>query len=194
MKRPNEECGPSGVFVIQKPRSLQGSNPVVCARVTRRRDNGLARLAPGLRSCRRFTLLESTWTESSQDFGTRFCSRKITTWGTCLAEGCVYPLSQFRIVVLSQPMILATSVCSNPKSSRLFRIACPMVLISVGYALSLGFLSFKRTRQKSNATSTTRTRTRGQGDQNNSRSFSTVRQILAAKSRNPVQLGAKPIR
>lgn len=66
--------------------------------------------------------------------------------------GNVCPFSQFRIVVLSQPMIFATSFCSNPKSSRLSRIASPIVLTTFGYALSLGFLPFNRTRQKSNAT------------------------------------------
>jgi hypothetical protein len=72
-----------------------------------------------------------------------------------LAEGCVCPLSQFRIVVLSQPMIFATSFCRNPKSNRRLRIASPMVVTSFGYALSLGFFPFRRTRQKSNATSAT---------------------------------------
>ena len=113
------------------------------------------KLSTGLRSCQRFTFLESTRTESSQDFGPRLCARKITTWAMCLVEGCVCPLSQFRIVVLSQPMIFATSFCNNPKSNRRLRIASPMVSTSFGYRLSLGFFPLNRTRQKSNATSTT---------------------------------------
>jgi hypothetical protein len=68
-------------------------------------------------------------------------------------QGDAWPFSQLRTLVLSHPIIFATSPCFSPKSSRRFRIASPMVLTSAGYALSLGFLPFNRTRQKSNATS-----------------------------------------
>jgi hypothetical protein len=73
----------------------------------------------------------------------------------CLGEGCVYPLSQFRIVVLSQPIIFATSFCRRAKSNRLVRIACPRFVTSLGYFLSLGFFPCRCTRQKSNATPAT---------------------------------------
>jgi hypothetical protein len=91
--------------------------------------------------------------KQTDDFGTRLCARKISTWGMWLADGCVCPRSQFKTVVLSQPIIFATSFCSNPKSSRRLRIASPIVLIALGYALSFGFFPLNRTRQKSNATS-----------------------------------------
>jgi len=97
--------------------------------------------------------LECRLTEFYQDFGTRLRARKIFTSDRRSAEGCVCPLSQFRIVVLSQPMIFARSFCSNPKSNRRLRIASPIAATSFGYALSFGFFPWRRTRQKSNATS-----------------------------------------
>jgi hypothetical protein len=58
--------------------------------------------------------------------------RKIATWGMWWAEGWVCPRSQFRIVVVSQPMIIAASFCSSPKSNRRLRIASPTVATSFG--------------------------------------------------------------
>ncbi len=79
--------------------------------------------------------------------------KNLLTPDILLVPGDVCPFSQFRTLVLSHPMIFATSSCRSPRSSRRFRIASPRVLTVLGYALSLGFLAFNRTRQKSNATS-----------------------------------------
>src|SRR5450755_3414167 len=70
-----------------------------------------------------------------------------------LVAGDVCAFSQLRTLISSHPIIFATSFCFSSKSSRLFRITSPMVLISLGYALSFGFFPLRRTRQKSNATS-----------------------------------------
>src|SRR4029077_6722656 len=68
------------------------------------------------------------------------------------------PFSQFRTLVLSYPMIFARSFWRSLNSSRRLRIASPMVVTFFGYALSLGFFPFRRTRQKSNAASGTHCR------------------------------------
>src|ERR1700738_2065956 len=86
-------------------------------------------------------------------FGNPFTQQNSPPEACAWQKGCVCPPSQFRIVVLSQPMIFARSFCSNPKSNRRLRISSPVVLASFGYALFLGFFAFRRTRQKINATS-----------------------------------------
>jgi len=68
------------------------------------------------------------------------------------------PFSQFKTPVLSYPMIFARSFCRSPNSSRRLRIASRMVVTFFGYAMSLGFFLFRRTRQKSNAASGTHCR------------------------------------
>jgi hypothetical protein len=70
----------------------------------------------------------------------------------------LWPFSQFRTLVLSYPMIFARSFWRSLNSSRLLGIASPMVVTFFGYALSLGFFLFRRTRQKSNAASGTHCR------------------------------------
>jgi len=66
-----------------------------------------------------------------------------------------FPIQDARLIVSDdfRQVLLAQS-----HSSRRLRIASPMVVTFFGYALSLGFFLFRRTRQKSNAASGTHCR------------------------------------